>query len=934
MSRRGLVAAAFTVVWAIGALAAEMDPSLLKLLPESQRQQLLDAVGGTQKPEETGPPTVKLPAQPIYVQPPLLPVDELRPFGYDLFTSIPTTFAPATDIPVPKDYVLGPGDAINVQFFGTENTTHRLIVSREGRIVLPKLGPIDVAGLKFDDFQAALERRVETQMIGVKVGVSMGPLRSIRIFVLGDANYPGSYTVSGLSTITNALFVSGGVKTLGSLRNIQLKRNGQVVQRLDLYDLLLHGDSSRDSRLSPGDVVFIPPVGPRVGVTGEVKRPALYELRGEKSVTEALELAGGTMATTDTSMAQIERVADRSKRVLLTLNLTEAKERAIAVQDGDILHVRAIPERIVDAVNVLGFVERPGTYALQPGMRVGQLVSLAQGVQSGADKQAYLLVGLIERTDLQTGLRTLQHFDLHDILTNQDEGPELKPDDKLLIFGRQDVGYLSSDAVQAVLQGREPKAVRPEPEAPDAKAGALPTKIAKDVAPFRLTADPNGQYLEQIPGATYPGAAAAGAASRQPRGAAGAPPVASAGAAPVPPELVARKPAERCLGLQRLAEIVNTQRSLRFSLALTAQGVRANIYQRPVMRCPEIFEEVPEALPYLLEQSIALNGEVRFPGLYPVGPSVSLPLVIQAAGGLSNEGDASNVEYIPNERGISAAPAQRNIDVRTDVAVGTQVQPGDVLNFRPVYGRQEPGTVLLAGEFRFPGTYTISRGERLSQLIERAGGLTENAYPYGAVFTRDSARKTEEAGFRRAASDLQEAMATAVTSGVLGNSAGQAAELLAALIKRLESTPPVGRVVAELDPAVLRVKPELDLGVEPGDAVYMPKRAATVTVTGQVLNPGSVAFKSGADARDYINLAGGLGTSADDDRVFVVFPNGAAQTLNVSYWSFTSQQVPPGSTIVVPRDAAPLNSIVLTERLSQIFSNLAIAAAALVTINR
>ena len=272
---------------------------------------------------------------------PLEPVDTdaLKPFGYDLFAGVPTTFAPVTDVPVPSEYVIGPGDRFDVQLIGNTKGKHSLVVNRDGRINFPELGPIAVSGLRVGEAKARIEQRVADQMIGTQVTVSMGDLRSIRVFVVGEANQPGSYTVSSLATVTNALFVSGGVKPIGSLRNIQLKRNGRLVQRLDLYDLLLNGDTSADVRLLPGDVIFIPPVGSTVGVTGEIRRPAIYELKGESSAADLLYLGGGLTPAADPALARIERIDERRDRVVVDVNLSHPEGRGTLLKSGDLMTI-------------------------------------------------------------------------------------------------------------------------------------------------------------------------------------------------------------------------------------------------------------------------------------------------------------------------------------------------------------------------------------------------------------------------------------------------------------------------------------------------------------------------------------------------------------------------------------------------------------------
>ena len=245
----------------------------------------------------------------------------LQPFGYNLFAGVPTTFAPATDVPVPPDYKIGPGDTIEVQLFGKENRQYSLVVQRDGTLNFPNIGPIVVIGRNFQDLKQELLDRVSEDLIGISAAISMGALRSIRVLVVGDANRPGSYTVSGLSTVSNVLFVSGGISEVGSLRNIQVRRAGKVIRTLDLYDLLILGDSRDDIRLQSGDVIFIPPIGPTVAVGGYVKRPAIYEIIGEKTANEIVDIAGGLRPDAFPAGSRLERINDKWERSFVSVDL-------------------------------------------------------------------------------------------------------------------------------------------------------------------------------------------------------------------------------------------------------------------------------------------------------------------------------------------------------------------------------------------------------------------------------------------------------------------------------------------------------------------------------------------------------------------------------------------------------------------------------------
>lgn len=317
--------------------------------------------------------------------------DRPAPFGYDLFDQAADSFSPETDIPVPTDYVLGPGDKVEVQLFGKENRRLALTVTRDGILQFPQLGPIGVAGMSFDDVRDMLEAQVAESMIGVQASVTMGTLRSIRVFVLGDVRQPGSYTVSSLSTMTNALFVGGGIRETGSLRAVQLKRGGRVVTTLDLYDLLLSGDTSRDLRLQPGDVVFIPPVGKTVSVSGEVVRPATYELSGAATVNELVELGGGLLPSAYVQNVSLERIRGQTDRTIATLDLSKPAGGRTAVQTGDHLRVFSVFDRAENVVMLTGAFERPGLVQWSAGMRLSDAIPDLHRLKPRADTN-YVLI--------------------------------------------------------------------------------------------------------------------------------------------------------------------------------------------------------------------------------------------------------------------------------------------------------------------------------------------------------------------------------------------------------------------------------------------------------------------------------------------------------------------------------------------------------------
>ena len=318
----------------------------------------------------------------------------LERFGMDIFANAPSTFTPTMDIAIPEHYILGVGDQLSIQIYGKENSEHVLPITREGTILIPDVGPVKIAGLAFTEMKSFVSERIKQSIIGVNVVVSLAELRSMRIFVLGDAYKPGPYTLSSLSSVTHAIFAAGGVSDIGSLRNIEVKRAGKVVQTVDLYDLLIQGDSSSDILLQSGDVVFIPTQGHSVSILGEVRRPAIYELKTGDNFSQVLAMAGGLLPSAYPQSTIVERYNTRSLRSIVNVDLTQDKALKKMVKNGDYIRVLKSSGIYEKSVTVIGAVTRPGKYQWQQGLKVADLLP---NLNSHVLPYADLTYGLIVR---------------------------------------------------------------------------------------------------------------------------------------------------------------------------------------------------------------------------------------------------------------------------------------------------------------------------------------------------------------------------------------------------------------------------------------------------------------------------------------------------------------------------------------------------------
>jgi polysaccharide export outer membrane protein len=829
----------------------------------------------------------------------------LKPFGYDLFASSPSTFAPTTDIPVPVDYVLGPGDTLIIQLYGKENITQELTVNREGSIQFPQLGPMVVNGLKFDEFKQQIDSLVAEKMIGVKANVTMGALRSIQVFVLGEAYRPGAYTISALSTMTNALFACGGIKDIGSLRNIQLKRGGERVATLDLYDLLLRGDTAQDQRLQPGDVLFIPPVGKTVGISGEVKRPAIYEVNASTTAELLVDLAGGFQPSAYPSASRVERIDAKGDRTVIDLDLKSASGRSFNMKNGDTLMVYSVLAKLENVVILNGHVHRPGYFNWRADLRIADVVGKISDLKPNPDLQTALL-------KREMGSERLLNFELVDLAAalSKDNlaNRYLKPRDELIVFGSSDAERAKS--LKKFIQTLELQSTRSQP--------AHVIKISGHVrAPgaYPLTPNMSLKQLLSLAGGLEPDAQQNLA-------------------------IVAQK--DTVTGRYTFLQVSLAEGSSAYHLRAQDQlFVLSNTQQRT-----DLFADILEDVQSYSWQGSAtpiveIGGAVRFPGLYPYAAGTRVQDLIQMAGGLKEQAYLLSGEL--TRRIVDSEQAFHiehiSIELKNPQAINQVLQPRDQVMIQQIPSWNEKKTVSIKGEVRFPGEYPISNGETLAQVLERAGGLTEQADAKGAMFLRTSLKNKEAEALERYKTQLdQEVTQLEKEAASNDNKLAEKKAVGAKLLSQVEKAAPMGRLVIDL-PALLALTPEQRLAaaqnviLRDGDQLVVPMQIQEVSILGEVQYATSHLYVKKLNAHEYLSKSGGVTRIGDKKRAYIISRDGNVKPLSKRVLFFrTSSKIEPGDTIIVPMDIDRVSPMVYWTSVSQVLFQLATTAAALKTV--
>ena len=802
----------------------------------------------------------------------------LSQFGYQLFAGTPNTFSPAADIPVPPEYVLGPGDELQMQFYGSRDDSLNLVIDREGVIELPKVGALTLVGLSFVQAKALIAEQVRQKMIGVTTSVTMGRLRSIRVFVLGDAEHPGSYLISGLSTISHALFSAGGVSKKGSLRHIQLKRNGNVVKELDLYDFLLKGNSRGDERLLPGDVIFIPPIGAVIGVAGQVNRPAIYELRAEKTAQEVAEMAGGVLADADVKHLQIDRLSQTGGRNILDFDLKQSTK----IQNGDILMLFAVPGMRADTVSLLGHIKRPGQYGLSKDMKLSSLLNSADDLLPGA----FLDYALIQRTNALTRSVSTLRVSLDKLLVKQNKQADiaLQADDQVYIFSKASIDPLNVVSVsgQIVNAGQYPYAEQMRLIDLILAAGGPNKQAYLKVAELTRYEVIEGKYRQSSRMEVNLGEAFAGNAE---------------------------------------ANIVLLPHDELFVRAIPNWQSAP-----PVKKMVSISGQIIKPGQYPYAEQMRLADLVLAAG----GPNEQAYLKVA---------ELTRYEVIDGKRRQSSH-TEINLDdaLAGNAEANLLLLPHDELLIRTISNWRNVTRVEVQGEVKYPGIYPVEDGERLSSVLTRTGGYTGDAYLRAAVFTRESVRADQQKQIDELAKRTEADVAKMETSvGSLKDEmlrTRQLGQLEAAkrVAEQMKSVRATGRIVIELADIEKLKGTSFDLAMRDGDRLHVPKRPDEVQVLGEVYNQSAFVYRNNMSSGEYLAMAGGATRSGDTQRIYVVRVNGMLEVVNTGWFGIKSTNIEPGDAIVVPQEVEQFNFVDSTLDWSRVLMQVGVSLASMKTI--
>jgi protein involved in polysaccharide export with SLBB domain len=757
------------------------------------------------------------------------------------------------DLPAGPDYVLGPGDGVSIDIWGGVAQRLQRTVDPSGRLALPEVGMVEVSGRTLGDVQRIVQAALRTQFHQVEADVSLSRIRSVRVYVVGEVENPGPYDISSLSTPLNALYAAGGPTSRGSLRHLRLYRSKELVQQVDAYDLLLHGVHNTLARIQSGDTIQVPSMGGEVTVEGMVMHPAIYELGNESTLAETLELAGGVLPSGTYRHIEVERVIAHQSHTMLQLDMPETKDAQAVNKALDSFKVQDGDKIRISPI--LPYSDKTiylEGHVFHPGKyayRDG--MKLTDLIRSSGDllPEPYRQHAEIIRLEAPDYTPVVLAFNLGDALAGKEQDLTLKPFDTIRIFGRYD--FEDPPVVTVSGEVRDPgdhvtNGVTRLRDAVYLAGGTTPDAELRDAQVFRHTEDGKLKVIN-----------------------------------------------------------VDLKKAL-------ANDPKDNVQLEPKDR---IF--IHRNLSKLDPATVMVQGEVARPGKYPLGENMSAADLVRVAGGFKRGAYTETADLTRYElvQGTSVAGETVTVPIAKAMAgepdTDVRLHDGDVLTIKQVAGWNDVGaSIAVKGEVIHPGTYGIQEGERLSSIIERAGGFRADAYPYGVIFERKQVRQLEEENREQLIKQVRTDGANLVLISEQDPDQKLAKEAAVnqwqSALQKLQDSPPSGRLVIHITKDLKKwANTPSDIQVRAGDMVYIPKRPNFVMVEGAVYNPTAVTYKPGKDAGWYLKQAGGPTNNANKKAIFAIRADGSVAGGSGGLFSGGVEKAAlhPGDLVMVPEKA-------------------------------
>jgi protein involved in polysaccharide export with SLBB domain len=931
-----------------------------------------------QQYQQPGIPPLNAHQQQQFTDNGLLPVPKEIPiYGHDLFGTSETfssdtqqtganssQFVGDQNANVPDDYVLGSGDTVRIQTWGRVSKTEDLSLDRSGEVFSETFGKIVLGGQTYGQAQKIIAK-MSDGMEGVSSSLVISNTKTVKVLVSGSVEKPGYYIMNVFGNITQAIVNAGGVKDFADIRRVAVVRGGKTVEKIDYYELLNNGYyRPKIEKLMPNDIIFVPRTTKRVLVEGAVKIEAYYDLKNESNINDVLKLAGGITSKAVGSNIVVTRVNKKDlKMTVKSIDISKGRDAAFRIEDGDKVTVYSVNEESINSIKLSGNVSNPGDYEFRSGIKISDIIKNADSILPDTELDSSFVV----RRNSLTSETVIIPFSLKKIFENS-KSPQnilLQPYDEIVVVGKYQVmDNVNIDVSGEVVTAGDYKAEKNSTVYDMiVKAGGFTS--SSDKKSIEIVDFVNDRYSSE-----YIDINKAMSTKAPLQGfivvhgiyeSALMDYIEVSGDILNPGEFffyqgmtlseILQKAVSKDRGNQKYTVIIYRMNQDRGGSEVIGMDLRSIYDSKTNYIMKQGDRVVVKLVSKEVKRYVNIEGSVFDPGTYLYAENLTVKQLMVMAGGQKDSAFMDSVEIVRKE--ISQGYVdQKYIKIDKQDIESFKLMPGDRVVIRDISEYNKMEYVTLTGEFKFPGKYPIKKGEKLSSIIERAGGFTDSAYLNGTVFTRLRVRLEKQAMLDKMVTSLErdilvnanmEAMTASTTMGV------DSSELMLKTkdqfvnsIKKLKAD---GRLVLKMSHPRLLKGSANDIELENGDIINIPKVPGTVVVSGSVLSPGAFVYNPKMEWEDYLKMTGGLLSQADKKNIFIMKVDGTAQKVNsgalswspendrweVSYFS-KEQPLNPGDTIVVPDNYNRIPWMRNIKDITQIMMQIAVTAGVLTNL--